>query len=127
MNKSVFKALTKPDIVLIVGLVLSIIISSVVVISGNEKSKIYAVCETRKEKQKFSLNCIRTIELENGMEIEIKEGKIRVKKSDCPNQICVKQGWIENANEVIVCVPNKTLIYLESAAAEDNQVDYISH
>ncbi len=52
-------------------------------------------------------------------------GKIRVMESDCPQQICVKQGWIKSPNDMIVCVPNRTIIYLKSDKKE-NKLDYIS-
>lgn len=53
--------------------------------------------------------------LEKKMQIEIREGKIRVLKSDCPRQICVNMGWIRHPGETIVCVPNKILIEIKSA------------
>lgn len=40
--------------------------------------------------------------------IEIKGKKVRVKEAHCPNQICVKEGWISKG--VIVCLPNKLVI-----------------
>jgi len=40
--------------------------------------------------------------------IEIRGRKVRVKEAHCPNQICVKEGWISKG--VIVCLPNKLVI-----------------
>jgi hypothetical protein len=40
--------------------------------------------------------------------IEIRGEKVRVKEAHCPNQICVKEGWISRG--VIVCLPNKLVI-----------------
>lgn len=48
------------------------------------------------------------------MVLEVREGKVRVKKSDCPRQVCVHQGWASHAGESIVCVPFKTLIEIQS-------------
>jgi hypothetical protein len=60
----------------------------------------------------------REISLLNGkMLIEIKGKKIRVKKSECPRQVCVHVGWIRLRGENIICVPYKTLIEIESNAA----------
>jgi hypothetical protein len=39
--------------------------------------------------------------------IEIKDKKVRVKESSCPNQVCVKTGWINKSGEIIVCAPNE--------------------
>ncbi len=46
----------------------------------------------------------------NHMEIEVDHGRVRVVRSDCAKQICVHTGWISLPGEVIVCVPNKTLL-----------------
>jgi hypothetical protein len=39
---------------------------------------------------------------------------VRVRQSTCPNQVCVRQGWQKNNNAVIVCVPNRLVILIES-------------
>jgi hypothetical protein len=49
--------------------------------------------------------------------IEIKEKKIRVKKSECPRQVCVNAGWIRLSGETIICVPYKILIEIKSTGA----------
>ena len=59
----------------------------------------------------------RQIALNDGrMGIEIKNGRIRISRSDCPRQFCVHQGWAEKAGEAIICVPFKYLIEIHSAA-----------
>ena len=55
--------------------------------------------------------------LDGKMVVEIKGKKLRVKKSECPRQLCVKIGWIQHTGETIVCVPFKTVIAIESARA----------
>jgi len=44
--------------------------------------------------------------------IEIEQGRVRVAEAFCPDQICVKQGWIDTPGSSIVCVPNELVIYL---------------
>ena len=51
------------------------------------------------------------------MEIEVNEGRVRVARSDCPKQICVRSGWMKEPGEIIVCVPNKILIEVRSSGA----------
>lgn len=57
------------------------------------------------------------IENDNGIinDIEIADGKIRMKHSTCPGGQCVKTGSICNANESICCAPAGILIVVESA------------
>jgi len=64
---------------------------------------------------RLALDTDRELVLLNGkMLIEVKGKKLRVKKSECPRQLCVKTGWIQYTGETIVCVPFKTLIEINS-------------
>ena len=42
--------------------------------------------------------------------MEVSEGKIRVCEADCPDQVCVNQGWISSEAVPIVCLPHKLMI-----------------
>jgi hypothetical protein len=44
------------------------------------------------------------------MEIEYTKGKVRVVKSSCPGQICVRTGWISRSGSIVSCLPNRVLI-----------------
>jgi heptaprenyl diphosphate synthase len=44
------------------------------------------------------------------MKVEVRDGRVRVVEADCPNRICVHTGWRSRGGEVIVCVPNRTVI-----------------
>lgn len=52
--------------------------------------------------------------------IEIKEKKVRVREAHCPNQLCVKEGWISKG--VIVCLPNK-LVIIVGGSKKDQHPD----
>lgn len=52
--------------------------------------------------------------LEGGMVIEVQDRRIRVRKSDCANQICVNSGWIAHPGAVIACVPNQVMIEIKT-------------
>ena len=45
---------------------------------------------------------------------EIKDGRIRIIDSPCPNKICVHQGW----DSPLVCLPNNVIITLEDEEGE---------
>ena len=51
--------------------------------------------------------------------VEVVEGKIRMLAANCPNQICVKQGWIQEPGATIVCLPGEIIIHLEGPAPVD--------
>lgn len=101
--------------------VLAIIFSSLFVYNKGVKSD-YAAIDYDGHTENVSLSKDRILTLENGMVIEVQDGKIRVKESDCPRKICVKHGWLNYANDVIVCLPNKTIIYL----MKKSDLDYIT-
>ena len=46
---------------------------------------------------------------------EIKDGKVRIIDSPCPNKTCVNQGW----HSPLVCLPNNVIITLEGEGEFD--------
>jgi hypothetical protein len=54
--------------------------------------------------------------LGNRMQIEIRNNRIRVVRSNCPQHICMNMGWAQYSGQNIVCVPNKVIIELKSTA-----------
>lgn len=47
------------------------------------------------------------------MEFTVKNGKISVTHSDCPDLVCVKTGAISGGFESIVCLPNRVAVKIE--------------
>lgn len=50
--------------------------------------------------------------------IEIREGKIRVVDSPCPEKICIKTGAISKPGQWIACLPNKVFISVGGSREE---------
>ena len=46
--------------------------------------------------------------------VEITNDQIRVKSSTCPEQICVRRGYINKLGQTIVCIPHKVIIEIET-------------
>jgi hypothetical protein len=42
--------------------------------------------------------------------VEVRGGKIRIKRSPCPHQVCVEMGFREKSGEVIACIPNRIAV-----------------
>jgi hypothetical protein len=51
--------------------------------------------------------------------VEVDGGKIRMLKANCPEQICVKQGWIKDPGASIVCLPGEIIIHIDGPADVD--------
>jgi hypothetical protein len=48
-------------------------------------------------------------------QVEIAGRAVRVLASPCREQLCVRQGWVRNRGEVVVCVPNQLLLQIDGA------------
>ena len=61
------------------------------------------------------------IEYNGGVNIlRIEDGKIRMQYADCPDQTCVKAGWLQSSSLPIVCLPHHLVIqYTENGGGED--------
>ena len=44
----------------------------------------------------------------------VDDGKVRVIESNCTNQNCVNQGFVENTNDAIICLPHKFCVTVKS-------------
>ena len=74
-----------------------------------------------KEQEVFTVRC------ENGYnEVCVEPGQICIIDSDCPDQICVNNGWLTNRATPIVCLPHQVVIQLEKTAALDIPFDAVS-
>ena len=64
--------------------------------------------------EELPLSADRQLRLRDvGMTLEVKDGRVRVVESDCPNKVCVHTGWIALSGEVIACVPNRVIIRID--------------
>jgi len=52
----------------------------------------------------YDLSGSKVIKINVHASAEIKNGKIRMFQSDCPDQRCVRQGWTDKVP--IICLPN---------------------
>lgn len=62
---------------------------------------------------------------ENGTNtVQVEPGRIRVQAADCPDQVCVHQGWISDGTVPIVCLPNKLVIRI--VGGEEDGLDALT-
>lgn len=52
--------------------------------------------------------------------VEFKDGMVRVREANCPDQVCVRTGWISKPGEIIVCLPYRIIIKI---SGEKQDVD----
>ena len=51
-------------------------------------------------------------------DITVEPGRICVTHADCPDQICVDTGWIEDGTRPIVCLPNRLVIEIKGGDSD---------
>lgn len=56
--------------------------------------------------------------------ILVEKGRIRFIESDCPEQTCVKTGWLSQKGDKAVCVPARTVITIEG---DHQRVDTLAY
>lgn len=55
--------------------------------------------------------------------LEISNKGVRVLEASCPDKLDVKQGYIKNVGEQIICLPNRLIVSIYS---EKSELDFIS-
>ena len=50
--------------------------------------------------------------------VQVERGRIRVSEADCPDQICVHQGWISDSVIPIICLPHRFMIEIVGGGGE---------
>jgi len=55
--------------------------------------------------------------------VEVKDGKIAIIDSPCPNKKCVKHGFSSTGGDMIVCAPNKLSILIEK---KEDRIDGVT-
>lgn len=48
----------------------------------------------------------------------VESGRICISEADCPDQICVRRGWLSGAGAPIICLPHRLVITSVSQTAD---------
>lgn len=55
--------------------------------------------------------------------ISVENGRICVSSADCPDELCVKQGWRSGGVTPIVCLPNRLVINFKNVSDNGDDID----
>lgn len=130
MKKNI-KMLTKQDIILILFFFFIIFLSYMTNNIKDKKSyaKYISATVNGKEIVRFKMNeSFETrqypIRTQYGFNLlEISNKGVRVLEASCPDKLDVKQGYIKNVGEQIICLPNRLIVSIYS---EKSELDFIS-
>ncbi len=56
--------------------------------------------------------------------ISIEKGKARISSDPSPRQYCVRQGWLRQAGEIAVCLPNQISLELAGGSKRYDSLNY---
>ncbi len=94
---------------LVVFIILAIILFFL--LSNKEEGDRVRVMINGEKEAEYSLDKDITVSLNGGTNtLIIKDGKARISEADCPDKICVSQGWVSRMGECITCLPNKLVV-----------------
>ena len=63
----------------------------------------------------------RSLVLEDGSgtnTVQVEKGRIRILEADCPDQVCVNQGWISSGAVPIICLPHRLIMEIVEAGGD---------
>lgn len=107
-SKKAFSYFTLSDLIL-TGIILVI---AIFLFMNNLKSDKRTVRISYQNKLfgEYPLQDDRLIKITTEIEVEIANNQVRMLKNNCPNQLCVEQGWSNSFP--IICVPNQVEIQI---------------
>jgi hypothetical protein len=126
------KLIKKADIILIVSLlILSLVPEIIFVASGQDRdtSTTYAVITIDGKSYKtiplsdHSGTDTFTIRTDAGYNtIVVKDHTIGIIESDCPDKICIQEGFISKPGATVICLPHKVMIEVRGGNNDDPDI-----
>jgi hypothetical protein len=49
----------------------------------------------------------------------VEEGRARIESSACAKKLCVERGWIAEAGEFALCIPNRVGVFARGESGVD--------
>lgn len=116
MIRNLRKIFTSSDVVLII-ILLAVSVFMLVLIKDDISAKQVEISYHNKFVASVPLDKGNIIDIDEGIVVEIKDGKVRIKESTCKNKYCVKQGWSNRFP--IICIPNEVSVVIKSKQKEE--------
>ncbi len=56
--------------------------------------------------------------------VEIRDKKVRITESPCPNKLCIRQSWVQSGG--IICLPNRVVVTIDDHDSPKKLIDAIT-
>lgn len=94
--------------------------------AGRDKEVVVSYKDREILRKSLALNDVYTVKGTLGdVQVEVKDKRVRVEKENSPYHLCSIQGWVEDANRPIVCLPNNIVVQIETGDVRDDDVDTV--
>lgn len=112
--------------ILFICIVLLLSGSSIIIYAmmKNTEAQQVKICVDGQEIGTYSLKVNQSIPISTKAKAIIENGAVKMEWSDCPDHLCMKQGWINLPGESIICLPNRITIQIEGDI-RNNKTDVI--
>ena len=102
----------------IVAAILLVCAAALLFISDRESGQWAVVHVDTVEVARYDLNVDAVYELNGGTNVlVIEDHKASITEADCPDKLCIHQGQIWGAGQMIVCLPNKLMVTIEGVSS----------
>lgn len=113
----------KADIFLFIGLIAAAFIIFLVDLTRPQGGKMVLVTVEGKETEYPFKDGKYVLKSSIGTNIMVIKGnEVYIKEATCPDKLCMRQGRISRAGEVLVCIPNKIVIRI----VDDDGLDAVT-
>ncbi len=119
--KKLLSRFSLADMILIVVGIIAIIVSATGLWQHKEQMRVY-IHKNNRLWGIYSLDRDKTIEIDSHNTLNIKNGKVAVTFSDCPDKRCVKQGYTNILP--VVCLPNELMVEIKSNDKDTRLIMY---
>jgi len=109
--------LSLADTILILIVILTIVVSSQIFLSGKEEKSVY-VYKNDRLLGVYPINQDKTLQIDEHNSVRIQNSKVKMLSADCPDRRCVKQSSTDMLP--IVCLPNHVVV--EIRAKDDKRI-----
>ena len=125
MKKSETPLFRRMDALIFAFVILLAIILPIIGASKDDPAQLLVSVNGKETAYSLENNRSFSVENENvNLTVEIKDGKVRVTHSDCPDKVCVSSGSISKNGQIIVCAP--AMISLRIIDGEGGDFDAIT-
>lgn len=124
----------KLDYVVIIGLLVISLLSSGAILYSSARNKYqsqYIEISVKGELYKkisFNGSTEEIIDVKTDLGeniIKISKGKVQILDADCPDKVCVKDGYIGKPGQTLVCLPHRVVVEIKGVKnAETDDVAY---